>query len=312
MSKIATRSAYGKTLAQLVLENKDIVVLDADLTKSTKTCDAKQVCPERHFNVGIAEANMMGMAAGLAASDKIVFASTFAIFAAGRAYEQIRNSIAYPNLNVKICATHAGISVGEDGATHQAIEDIALMRSIPNMQVFSPCDANQTKAIIETIAKTTTPCYVRLGRLDVEAVYPETYTFEIGKGTILKKGNTVAVITTGLLVQEVLQVASILETKGIYITVVDMPSIKPIDTALIQSLAQKHALLCTCEEHSIIGGLGSAVCEVVSETSPVLVKRIGMNDTFGQSGKAQALLSYYKLDCDCLVKQFESMFRALK
>ena len=293
----ATREAYGKALAKLVQEREDIVVLDADLTKSTKTIEAKKACPQRHFNMGIAEGNMMGVAAGLAASHKIVYASSFAMFAAGRAFEQIRNSICYPKLNVKVCATHAGISVGEDGASHQSVEDIAIMRSIPNMKVFQPCDAEETKQIIEGIAKIDGPCYVRLGRASVEDVYDESYLWQPGKGSVLKEGSKVAIM-----VQESLKAAK--EMEGIEPTIVNISSIKPIDEELIKKLAKEHEVIVTAEEHSVIGGLGSAVAEVLAkEGSGCRLKMIGLNDEFGQSGKPKDLLAYYGLDASSIAKK---------
>lgn len=305
MAKTATRSAYGKTLAKLVQERKDIVVLDADLTKSTKTQDAKQACPQQHFNMGIAEGNMMAVAAGLAASGKVVYASSFAMFAAGRAYEQIRNSIAYPNLNVKVCATHAGITVGEDGASHQAIEDLALMRVIPNMHVFSPCDARQTAAIIRQVADIEGPCYVRLGREDVEDIYhDDELPFTVGKGNVLQKGSRLALLATGRMVQEAKAATTMLADAGISITLVDMPSIKPLDETLVLTLAAEHEILVSCEEHSIIGGLGSAVAEVLSEAKTnCVLHRLGMQDCFGRSGTPAKLLAYYHLDAESIKKQ---------
>lgn len=295
MSKVATREAYGKALAELIVENERIVVLDADLTKSTKTIDAKKACPERHFNMGIAEGNMMGVAAGLAASDKIVYASSFAMFAAGRAFEQIRNSIGYPHLNVKVCATHAGISVGEDGASHQSIEDIALMRTIPGMTVIQPCDEMETKAAIKAISETDGPCYVRLGRCPVEKVYETEDSFQLGKGVVLNKGSKVAIIATGLMVQEAIKAKEELVEQGINPTVVNIHTIKPIDRELLISLAEDHELIITCEEHSVIGGLGSAVCEVLSPYNLCKIKMIGIQDTFGESGNPNDLLVKYGL-----------------
>lgn len=293
----ATRNAYGKALAELIKKRDDVIVLDADLTKSTKTSDAKKSNHNQHYNFGIAESNMMSVAAGLAASNKIVYASSFAIFATGRAYEQIRNSICYPNLKVKICATHAGITVGEDGATHQSIEDIALMRVIPNMKVFVPCDACQTKAIINKIADVDGPCYVRLGRGNVEDVYTdELASFDFGKGNILKNGNKVAIIACGMMVQEAIKAASMLEKLDILPTIVDMPCIKPLDEALLDSVAQKHELIVTCEEHSVIGGLGGAVSEYVSQRYPTRIIRIGVLDSFGESGKPKDLMQKYGID----------------
>ena len=290
----ATREAYGKTLANLIVEHDDLFVLDADLTKSTKTIDAKKARSEHHFNMGIAEGNMMAVAAGMAASNKVVYASSFAMFAAGRAFEQIRNSICYPNLNVKVCATHAGISVGEDGASHQCIEDLALMRSIPNMKVFQPCDAKQTEEIIKAVYSIEGPCYVRLGRLGVEDVYDENYKFEFGKGNVLKKGSKVAIIASGLMVQESLKAYELLESKP---TVIDIPTIKPIDKELIIETAKTHDVIVTVEEHNIYGGLGSAVSEVLApEGIACRQYMLGMRDVFGRSGKPKELLDYYGLD----------------
>lgn len=301
----ATREAYGKALAELMLEKEDIVVLDADLSKSTKTIEAKKVCPDRHFNLGIAEGNMMSVAAGLAASGKIVYASSFAVFAAGRAFEQIRNSICYPNLNVKICATHAGISVGEDGASHQAIEDLALMRSLPNMKVFQPCDAKETKAVIEAVYAMEGPCYVRLGRLGVDEVYPGECHFECGKGVILLEGEKAAILCSGLMVQETLKAAA--QMKTLKPTIVNMATIKPIDRELIEKLARTHKVMITIEEHSIYGGLGSAVAEVLAESGlPCRLERMGMQDTFGRSGKPMELLAYYGLDVKHIQEYVES------
>ena len=299
---MATRAAYGKALAKLVQENKNVVVLDADLAGSTKTSDAKAVCPERHFDMGIAEGNMMGVAAGLAASGKIAYASSFAMFAAGRAFEQIRNRICYPNLNVEVCATHAGITVGEDGASHQSVEDLALMRSIPNMKVFQPCDAQETKQIIEGIAQIEGPCYVRLGRASVEDVYDESYHWQLGKGSVLKEGSKVAIVATGMMVQESLKAAQQME--GIEPTIVNISSIKPIDEELIKKLAQDHEVIVTAEEHSVIGGLGSAVAEVLAkEGAGCRLMMIGLNDEFGQSGKPKDLLAHYGLDASSIAKK---------
>lgn len=302
MAKEATRNAYGKALAELVVERDDVLVLDADLTKSTKTIDAKKARPEHHFNMGIAEGNMMAVAAGMAASNKVVYASSFAMFAAGRAFEQIRNSICYPNLNVKVCATPAGITVGEDGASHQCIEDIALMRSIPNMKVFVPCDQYQAKAIVKAVADIAGPCYVRLGRGAVEDVYDENYKFELGKGKVLREGQKIALVATGMMVQEALKAADILSKEGILVTVVDMPCIKPIDEELIEKIAKSHEII-TCEEHNVYGGLGSAVSEVTSKKSPVRMEMMGMQDTFGESGTPNELLAKYGLNADHIVEK---------
>lgn len=299
-----TRNAYGEKLAELIQSNPNIVVLDADLTKSTKTAEAKKVCPERHFNAGIAECNMMGMAAGLAASGKTVFASSFAIFATGRAYEIIRNSIAYPHLNVKVCATHAGLSVGEDGASHQSIEDVALMRVIPNMQVFVPCDQYETKAIIEHVANINGPCYVRLGRGKVEDVYNENTKFDFSKIDILKKGNgNVVIFAMGLMVQEALKAA-----ENIDATVVNVCSIKPLDEKTIIDLLKTHKHAIVCEEHSIIGGLFSAISEVKAKTNIVTpITPIGVNDVFGESGKAKDVLEKYGLTSKHITEVINSL-----
>ena len=302
--KQATREAYGKTLAKLADINPNIVVLDADLSKSTKTADFKEVAPERFFNMGIAESNMMGVAAGLSTCGKIPFVSTFAMFAAGRAYEQIRNSICYPKLNVKICATHAGLTVGEDGATHQAIEDLSLMRSIPNMVVINPADGIETEAAIKAIAEYDGPCYVRLGRMAVENVnLNEDYKFEIGKGIKLSEGNDVTIVATGIMVEKALKAKTILANEGINARVINIHTIKPLDTELIIDSAKETGAIITVEEHSIIGGLGSAVTEVVSEFYPVPVVRIGVNDVFGESGKPNELLEKYGLTVENIVER---------
>ena len=300
MAKIATRIAYGDALKELLKEDKNIVVLDADLAGSTKSGEAKKVDPSRHFDMGIAEGNMMSVAAGLAASGKIAFASSFAMFATGRAFEQIRNSIGYTHLNVKVCASHAGISVGEDGASHQCIEDISLMRGIPGMKVIVPCDYNEAKQAIKTVAYTDGPCYVRLGRSGVETVTPEDYKFELGKGVILKEGKKVALVATGLMVQEALKASEMMKETP---TVVNIHTIKPIDVQLIQQLAQTHDTIVTCEEHSIIGGLGSAVAEVLAETgSSCKLVRVGVQDVFGESGKPAELFAKYKIDAQAIAK----------
>lgn len=285
-----TRNAYGEKLAELIQKNENIVVLDADLTKSTKTIEAKNACPERHFNAGIAECNMLGMAAGLAASGKTVFASSFAVFATGRAFEIIRNSICYPHLNVKVCATHAGLSVGEDGASHQSIEDVGIMRTLPNMQIFVPCDQYEAKAVIEHVANIEGPCYVRLGRGKVEDVYTEDTKFDFTKVDVLRKGNgDVVLFAMGLMVQEALKAAEELDA-----TVVNVSSIKPLDEKGILELLKTHKRAYACEEHSIIGGLFSAIAEVKAKsdvTTPLTP--IGVNDTFGESGKAKDVLQKY-------------------
>lgn len=303
MGKVATREAYGKALAKLGLENENIVVLDADLSKSTKTADFKKVAEDRFINMGIAEGNMMSVAAGLASCGKIPFASTFAIFAAGRAFEQIRNSIAYPKLNVKICATHAGITVGEDGASHQAIEDLALMRSIPNMVVISPSDDVETEAAIKAITEYHGPCYVRLGRSGVETVNDNPdYKFEIGKAVTLREGKEATIIATGIMVEAALDAYNILAEEGIKVKVLNIHTIKPIDEEAIIAAAKETGLIVTAEEHSILGGLGSAVAEVVTSNYPVPVMRVGVKDTFGESGKPAELLKAYGLTADEIVK----------
>lgn len=301
--KIATREAYGKTLAMLAVEKDNIVVLDADLSKSTKTADFKKVAPERFFNMGIAEGNMMAVAAGISTCGKVVFASTFAIFAAGRAFEQIRNSICYPRLNVKVCATHSGITVGEDGASHQSVEDISLMRSIPNMTVISPSDAVETEAAIRAVADMKGPCYVRLGRSAVPVINdnPE-YKFEIGKGVTLREGKEATIVATGIMVDAALEAYNLLVEKGIKVRVLNIHTIKPIDTEILVDAARQTGVIITAEEHSIIGGLGSAVCEVVSERHPVPVIRVGLKDTFGESGKPAELLKAYGLTAEDIVK----------
>lgn len=303
MKKIATREAYGKALAKIGQENDNIVVLDADLSKSTKTADFKAVCPERFINMGIAEGNMMSVAAGMAACGKIPFASTFAVFATGRAFEQIRNSICYPKLNVKVCATHAGITVGEDGASHQSVEDISLMRSIPNMVVISPSDAVETEAAIEAIVKYNGPCYVRLGRSAVTVINDNAdYKFEIGKGVTLREGKEATIIATGVMVEAALEAFNVLAEGGIKVRVVNMHTIKPIDEEAIISAARETGLIITAEEHSIIGGLGSAVAEVVTGNCPVPVLRVGIKDVFGESGKPAELLKAYGLTAEDIVK----------
>ena len=297
-----TRVAYGETLAKLVKENQNIVVLDADLSKSTKSFEAKKVAPERHFNAGIAESNMMGMAAGLAASGKTVFASTFAVFATGRPFEIIRNSICYPKLNVKICATHAGLSVGEDGASHQAIEDVAIMRAIPNMQVFSPCDYNETKAVIEHVAKIDGPCYVRMGRGKVEDLYEDGTEFDVTKIRVLSEGHDVCLFATGLMVQEAMKAKEELLKDNIDVTVVDVTCLKPIDETGVKEVAKRHALCFALEEHSVIGGLFSALADVLVKEPCTRLIPIGVNDVFGESGKAKDVLEKYGISKDNIVK----------
>lgn len=306
MAKMATREAYGKALAQLAKENKNILVLDADLSGSTKTAEVRKETPKQHFNMGIAESNMISVAAGMATSGNIVFASSFAMFAAGRAFEQVRNSIAYAHLNVKVCATHSGLTVGEDGASHQSVEDVALMRSIPGMVVISPADGVETTAAVRAVAAYEGPCYVRLGRMAVEDVYTENMKFEIGKGNVLHKGKGVAIIANGIMVGAALKAYEELKANGYEPTVVDMHTIKPLDKNLLTELAKTHDLFVTCEEHSIIGGLGGAVSEALSTTTPRKVVMVGIQDTFGESGDPAALLEKYGLTAKDIVNAVES------
>lgn len=296
--EIATRDAYGNKLAQLGEKYSHIVVLDADLSGSTKTNIFAKKFPQRFFNMGVAEQGMMGTAAGLAACGKTVFVSTFAIFATGRAWEPIRQSIAYPNLNVKICASHAGLTVGEDGASHQAIEDVAVMRVIPQMKVFVPSDAVETEKILEAIVEDAGPCYVRLGRAKTPVLFDPSYSFKIGRGHVLKEGKDLCFFTHGFLTSHVLQAAEILAQKNISCTVASMASVKPIDADLIVAMAKKHRTLVSVEEHSIIGGLGSAVAEVLTDKCPHSLIRLGVNDEFGQSGSYQEVVRHYKLDAE--------------
>ena len=296
--KIATRESYGAALAQLGEQYDNIIVLDADLSKSTKTEVFKKKFPERFINMGIAEANMMSTAAGLSACGKIVFASSFAMFAAGRAFEQIRNSICYPCLNVKIGATHAGISVGEDGATHQCLEDIGIMRTLPNMVIINPADDTEARAAVEAAVKHYGPVYLRFGRLGVPVLFGDDYKFEIGKGVQLKDGDDVSICATGLMVGYALEAAELLKADGINARVINIHTIKPIDKEIISKAAYETGAIVTCEEHNIIGGLGSAVSEVVCETYPVPVLRVGTKDVFGKSGKPYELLEYYGLTAE--------------
>ena len=302
-NKIATREAYGKALVKLGKINDDVVVLDADLSKSTKTNDFLKAYPNRFFNMGIAEQNLVGAACGFATAGKIPFASTFAMFATGRAFEVIRNSVCYPKLNVKICATHAGITVGEDGGSHQSVEDISLMRSIPNMTVVVPADGIEAEKMIFAAAEFNGPMYVRLGRSAVPTIFGEDYNFEIGKGVVLRDGNDVTIIACGIMVNEALIAADILKEENINARVINMSTIKPIDTELIIKAAKETKAIVTAEEHSIIGGLGSAVSEVVCENHPVVVKKVGMNDCFGESGTPNELLAKYGLTAKDIVEK---------
>lgn len=296
MAKIATREAYGKALTKIVQENPNVVVLDADLSGSTKSGSVKKVKPEIFFNMGIAEGNMMGVAAGLAASGKTAFASSFAMFASGRAYEQIRNSIGYTNLNVKVCATHAGLSVGEDGASHQCIEDIALMRVIPTMKVFQPADAVECEQMIQKVAELEGPCYVRMSRLATEQVHDEDYKFEYGKADVIQEGKDVLIIATGLEVLEAVKASEMLKEEGIEPTILNIHTIKPLDEKTIVEMAKKHSVIITAEEHSIIGGLGSAVADCLTRHYPAKVIMVGVQDCFGESGKPAELFDKYGLD----------------
>lgn len=303
MSKIATREAYGKALVKLGKINDNVVVLDADLSKSTKTNDFLKAYPNRFFNMGIAEQNLVGAACGFAAAGKIPFASTFAMFATGRAFEVIRNSVCYPKLNVKICATHAGITVGEDGGSHQSVEDISLMRSIPNMTVVVPADGVEAEKMIFAAAEFNGPMYVRLGRSAVPTIFEEDYNFEIGKGVVIKEGNDATIIACGIMVNEAIIAADMLKEENINVRVINMSTIKPIDTELIIKAAKETKAIITAEEHSIIGGLGSAVSEVVSENHPTIVKKVGVNDSFGESGTPNELLEKYGLTAKNIVEK---------
>lgn len=301
--KTATRDAYGKALVELGEKNKNVVVLDADLAAATKTGAFKKAFPERFFDTGIAESNMMSLAGGLATTGFTVFASTFAMFAAGRAFEQVRNTIAYPHLNVKIGATHAGISVGEDGASHQCCEDIALMRSIPGMVIINPADDIEARAAVFAAAEHDGPVYMRFGRLAVPRVFDENYKFEIGKAVTLREGTDVTIIATGLMVNEAIEAAKTLEEEGISVELINMHTIKPLDNEAVIKAAKKTGCIVTAEEHNIIGGLGSAVSEVVAEEYPVPVVRVGVNDEFGKSGPAVELLHLYGLDAKNIVEK---------
>ena len=302
--KIATRVAYGKAIAEFG-GDKRIVVMDADLSKSTNTAYFKAEYPERFINTGIAEGNMISTAAGLAATGKIVFASSFAMFASGRAFEQIRNSVGYPHLNVKIAATHAGITVGEDGASHQCLEDLGLMRTIPGMVILNPADAVEARLAVKAAIDYEGPVYMRFGRLAVPTVFDDTYKFEIGKGSCLKDGTDVTIIATGLMVGEALEASEILKEKGINARVVNIATIKPIDKDIIIKAAEETGAIVTAEEHNINGGLGSAVAEVLVENSPVHMERIGTKDVFGCSGKPAELMEKYELTAKDIAKAAE-------
>ena len=304
VKKIATRESYGNALAELGAQYKDLVVLDADLAGATKTGVFKKAFPDRHIDCGIAEGNMMTVAAGLAAAGKVPFASTFAMFAAGRAFEQVRNSIGYPHLNVKIGATQAGISVGEDGASHQCNEDIALMRTIPGMTVINPADDVEAKAAVKAAIEYEGPVYLRFGRLAVPVINdPASYRFEIGKGITMREGKDVTIIAISLEVSDSLEAAKQLEADGISAEVINIHTIKPLDTELVVAAAKKTGKVVTVEEHSIIGGLGGAVAEVLAEQAPTKMLRIGVNDTFGESGPAKALIEKYGLDAKSIYEK---------
>ncbi|NLJ71698.1 MAG: transketolase family protein [Syntrophomonadaceae bacterium] len=309
MEKQATRDAYGKALVELGHKYNDVVVLDADLSKSTKTYDFAKTFPTRFFNAGIAEQNMIGMAAGLATTGKKVFASSFAIFATGRAFEQVRNSLAYARLNVKVCATHAGITVGEDGGSHQSVEDIAIMRSVPNMMVVVPSDGITTRKALFALYDLEGPAYLRLGRPAVPIIYEDDADFTLGKGIKLKAGQDATLIACGIMVAKALAAAEELEELGISVSVIDMHTIKPIDEDLIIRQARETGAILTLEEHNIIGGLGSAVCEVVSEHYPVPVLRLGINDVFGQSGKPDELLEFYHLTIPSIIQKVRDLLK---
>ena len=303
VKKIATRESYGNALVELGKEHDDIVVFDADLAGATKTSTFKKAFPERHINSGIAEGNMIAMAAGVSTMGLVPFASSFAMFAAGRAFEQIRNSIGYPHLNVKVCATHGGISVGEDGASHQCCEDYALMRSIPGMVVMPPADDVEAKAMVKAAYEYVGPVYIRLGRSAVPVFHEEEgYSFEIGKGEVLREGSDVAIIANGLMVAEAIEAGKVLAESGISARVINMATIKPLDEELVLKAAQECGKVITCEEHNIIGGLGEAVCGLLSEKCPTPVRRIGVNDEFGHSGPAGALLKQFGLSAEHIVE----------
>lgn len=310
--KVATRDSYGQTLVDLGAENKDIVVMDADLAAATKTALFAKAYPDRFFDTGIAEGNMAGIAAGLASCGKIPFISSFAMFATGRAYEQIRNSIGYPQLNVKICASHAGITVGEDGASHQCLEDIALMRSIPGMVVMCPADDIEARAAVRAAAAYEGPVYIRLGRSAVPVINDRPdYQFEWGKGILVKEGTDVSLVATGIMVNSAMEAAEMLEKDGISAEIIDIHTIKPIDEEILLKSVKKTGKIITMEEHSVINGLGSAVCDVVCEKYPVRVKKLGIEDIYGESGSAAALMEKYRLDGKGIYEQVKEYLAQL-
>ena len=310
VKKVATRDSYGNALVELGKEHENLIVLDADLAGATKTCVFQKAFPERHWDIGIAECNMTGIAAGLATCGKVPFISSFAMFAAGRNFEQVRNAIGYPHLNVKIGATHAGISVGEDGATHQCLEDMGLMREIPGMVVINPADDVEAKAAVKAAYEHVGPVYLRFGRLAVPVINDTPdYKFEIGKGIVLKEGTDVSILATGLEVCEAIEAAKMLEADGINAEVINIHTIKPLDEELVIATANKTGKVVTVEEHSIIGGLGSAVCEVLAEKAPTKVLRIGVEDCFGESGPALELLHKYELDAEGIYKKVKAFVK---
>ena len=310
VKKIATRASYGNALVELGKDHEDLVVLTADLAAATKTGVFQKAFPDRHINCGIAECNMTDIAAGLSLTGKVPFCSSFAMFSAGRAFEQVRNSIGYPHLNVKIGATHAGISVGEDGASHQCNEDIALMRTIPGRTIISPADDVEARAAVKAAYEYVGPVYLRFGRAGVPVFNDEaTYKFEMGKGIVLREGKDVTIVATGLTVPESMEAAKLLEKDGIDAEVINIHTIKPLDEDLIVASAKKTGKVVTAEEHSVIGGLGSAVCDVLSAKQPTLVKKIGMQDVFGESGSASALIHKYKLDAEGIYDQVKEFLK---
>ena len=304
--RIATREAYGKALAEFGAQYDNLVVLDADLAAATKTGVFKKAFPDRFFDCGIAENNMIGVAVGLSLTGKIPFASSFAMFAAGRSFEQVRNSVGYPHCNVKIGATHAGITVGEDGATHQCCEDIALMRTIPGMVILNPADAVEARLAVKAAIEYVGPVYLRFGRMALPIIYGDDYRFEIGRGVRLAEGDDVSLIATGIEVEQALAARELLASRGISASVVNMPTIKPLDSELVISEARRCRAVVTCEEHTVIGGLGSAVAECLSETCPTPLLRVGVNDVFGRSGPAKELVSYFGLDAEAIAAKSEA------
>ena len=305
MNKLAMRDVYGEVLVELGKIYPDLVVVDADVSKSTKTIGFARTFPDRFFDVGIAEANLMGISAGIASTGKIVFTSTFSVFASGRAYDQVRQSIAYPGRNVKIVSTHCGLTAGEDGAMHQSFEDMALMRSIPNMRVIAPCDGVEVKSVLKNIAEIPGPFYVRLARPATPVIFEESYEFKLGRGTVIKEGKEGVIIACGLMTAIALEASDILSKEGINIGVVSMSSIKPVDTELIKNLSEQYKFIFSCEDHSIIGGLGSAIAEVLPPTDATLI-RLGMEDEFGDTGKFEELLRFYRLDAESIAEKIKS------